>query len=574
MQRPLSFLILLFAFLSIFSPLLISSQSPPPPYSPSNACKSTLYPKLCRSILTTFPSSSNPYEYSKFSVKQCLKQAKRLSKVIDYHLTHEKQLSKMTHEEFGALQDCHEFMELNVDYFETISSELVAAESMSDVLVERVTSLLSGVVTNQQTCYDGLVQSKSSIVSALSVPLSNVTQLYSVSLALVTHSLEKNLKKNKRRKGSPQGTVTRGVREPLETLIKALRKTSSCHETRNCHRGERILSDDAGDDGILVNDTVIVGPYGTDNFTTIGDAIAFAPNNSKPEDGYFVIFVREGIYEEYVVVPKNKKNIVLIGEGINQTVITGNHSVIDGWTTFNSSTFAVSGERFVGIDMTFRNTAGPEKHQAVALRNNADLSTFYRCSFEAYQDTLYVHSLRQFYRECDVYGTVDFIFGNAAAVFQNCNLYARKPMLNQKNAFTAQGRTDPNQNTGISIHNCTIEAAPDLAMDRNSTDSNLTLNFLGRPWKEYSRTVIMQSYIGELIQPVGWLEWNGTVGLDTIYYGEFQNYGPGANTSRRVQWPGFNLMNATQAVNFTVYNFTMGDTWLPYTDVPFSGGLV
>ncbi|KAL9388287.1 hypothetical protein Peur_016892 [Populus x canadensis] len=573
MQRP-SFLILLFAFLSIFSPSLISSQSPPPPNSPSNACKSTLYPKLCRSILTTFPSSSNPYEYSKFSVKQCLKQAKRLSKVIDYHLTHEKQLSKMTHEEFGALQDCHEFMELNVDYFETISSELVAAESMSDVLVERVTSLLSGVVTNQQTCYDGLVQSKSSIAGALSVPLSNVTQLYSVSLALVTHSLEKNLKKNKRRKGSPQGTVTRGVREPLETLIKALRKTSSCHESRNCHRGERILSDDAGDDGILINDTVIVSPYGTDNFTTIGDAIAFAPNNSKPEGGYFVIFVREGIYEEYVVVPKNKKNIVLIGEGINRTVITGNHSVIDGWTTFNSSTFAVSGERFVGIDITFRNTAGPEKHQAVALRNNADLSTFYRCSFEAYQDTLYVHSLRQFYRECDVYGTVDFIFGNAAAVFQNCNLYARKPMLNQKNAFTAQGRTDPNQNTGISIHNCTIEAAPDLAMDRNSTDSNLTLNFLGRPWKEYSRTVIMQSYIGELIQPVGWLEWNGTVGLDTIYYGEFQNYGPGANTSRRVQWPGFNLMNATQAVNFTVYNFTMGDTWLPYTDVPFSGGLV
>ncbi|KAL3579541.1 hypothetical protein D5086_021045 [Populus alba] len=477
----------------------------------------------------------------------------------------------MTREEFGALQDCHEFMELNVDFFETISSELVAAESMSDVLVERVTSLLSGVVTNQQTCYDGLVQSKSSIAGALSVPLSNVTQLYSVSLALVTHSLEKNLKKNKRRKGSPQGTVTRGVREPLEALIKALRKTSSCHESRNCHRGERILSDDAGDDGILVKDTVIVSPYGTDNFTTIGDAIAFAPNNSKPEDGYFVIFVREGIYEEYAVVPKNKKNIVLIGEGINRTVITGNHSVIDGWTTFNSSTF---GKLMTTEFIAEGNTAGPEKHQAVALRNNADLSTFYRCSFEAYQDTLYVHSLRQFYRECDVYGTVDFIFGNAAAVFQNCNLYARKPMLNQKNAFTAQGRTDPNQNTGISIHNCTIEAAPDLAMDRNSTDSNLTMNFLGRPWKEYSRTVIMQSYIGELIQPVGWLEWNGTVGLDTIYYGEFQNYGPGANTSRRVQWPGFNLMNATQAVNFTVYNFTMGDTWLPSTDVPFSGGLV
>lgn len=231
---------------------------------------------------------------------------------------------------------------------------------------------------------------------------------------------------------------------------------------------------------------------------------------------------------------------------------------------------AVSGERFVAVDVTFKNTAGPQKHQAVAVRNNADISTFYRCSFEGYQDTLYVHSLRQFYRECDVYGTVDFIFGNAAAVFQSCNIYARKPMENQKNAFTAQGRTDPNQNTGISIHNCTIDAAPDLADDLNST----TLNYLGRPWKEFSRTVYMQSYIGNLIHPRGWLEWNGTVGLDTLYYGEFENYGPGANTTRRVNWPGYNLMNATQALNFTVYNFTLGDTWLPETDVPFNGGLI
>ena len=120
--------------------------------------------------------------------------------------------------------------------------------------------------------------------------------------------------------------------------MQALNKTPSCQKSSNCHRGERILSDDA-DNGILVNDSVIVGPYDADNFTTIGDAIAFAPNKSKSEDGYFVIFVREGIYEEYVVVPKNKKNIIMIGEGINRTVITGNHSVGDRWTTFNSSTF-------------------------------------------------------------------------------------------------------------------------------------------------------------------------------------------------------------------------------------------
>ena len=123
---------------------------------------------------------------------------------------------------------------------------------------------------------------------------------------------------------------------------------------------------------------------------------------------------------------------------------------------------AVTAPNFVAVNITFQNTAGPEKHQAVALRSGADFSIFYSCSFEAYQDTLYTHSLRQFYRECDVYGTVDFIFGNAAVVFQNCNLYPRKPMPNQFNAITAQGRSDPNQNTCTSIHNCTIKPADDL----------------------------------------------------------------------------------------------------------------
>jgi pectinesterase len=92
--------------------------------------------------------------------------------------------------------------------------------------------------------------------------------------------------------------------------------------------------------GILLNETVIVSPYGTDNFTSITEAIAFAPNNSMREDGYYLIYAREGYYEEYIVVPKYKKNIMLLGDGINRTVITGNHSVFDGrWTTFNSSTF-------------------------------------------------------------------------------------------------------------------------------------------------------------------------------------------------------------------------------------------
>ncbi|KAG1338722.1 pectinesterase-like [Cocos nucifera] len=238
---------------------------------------------------------------------------------------------------------------------------------------------------------------------------------------------------------------------------------------------------------------------------------------------------------------------------------------------FNSISLsrAVVGDGFLARDITIENSAGPSKHQAVALRVGADLSAFYRCSFVGYQDTLYVHSLRQFYRDCDVYGTVDFIFGDAAVVLQNCNLYARKPDPNQKNIFTAQGREDPNQNTGISIQNCKVAAASDLI----PVQSNFS-TYLGRPWKEYSRTVFMQSYLGSLINPAGWLEWDGDFALSTLYYGEYMNKGPGSNTSRRVTWPGYRVItSAAEASNFTVASFIEGDQWLGATSVPFTSGL-
>lgn len=225
---------------------------------------------------------------------------------------------------------------------------------------------------------------------------------------------------------------------------------------------------------------------------------------------------------------------------------------------------------FVAADITFRNTAGAIKNQAVAVRNGADLSTFYSCSFEAYQDTLYTHSLRQFYRECDIYGTVDFIFGNAAVVFQNCNIYPRLPMSGQFIAITAQGRTDPNQNTGTSIHNCTIRAADDLASSNTSVST-----YLGRPWKDYSRTVYMQSLMGSLINPAGWHEWSGNLSLSTLYYAEYNNTGPGSNTAGRVTWPGYHVINAVvNATVFTVSDFLLGDDWLPQTGVPYTGGLI
>nr|VDD47267.1 unnamed protein product [Brassica oleracea] len=229
----------------------------------------------------------------------------------------------------------------------------------------------------------------------------------------------------------------------------------------------------------------------------------------------------------------------------------------------------VIGRGFMAANITVRNTAGPTKHQAVAVRNSADMSAFYKCSFEGYQDTLYVHSLRQFYRECDIYGTVDFIFGNAATVLQNCNVISRLPLQGQFNAITAQGRSDPNQNTGISIQNCRITPSAELVSSNFSVKT-----YLGRPWKEYSRTVYLQNFMDGFIDAKGWNEWMGDFALQTLYYAEFNNTGPGSGTANRVNWPGYHVINETEAVWFTVSNFIVGDYWLPSMGVPYAGGLM
>ncbi|XVF79860.1 hypothetical protein PTKIN_Ptkin15bG0024000 [Pterospermum kingtungense] len=311
---------------------------------------------------------------------------------------------------------------------------------------------------------------------------------------------------------------------------------------------------------------IVVAQDGSGNYKTIKEAISAASKRSG--SGRYVIYVKAGTYNENVEIGSKMKNIMMVGDGIGKTIITGSRSVGGGSTTFNSATFAAVGDGFIARDITFRNTAGPKNHQAVALRSGSDLSVFYKCSFEGYQDTLYVHSDRQFYRECDIYGTVDFIFGNAAVVFQNCNIYARNPP-NKTNTVTAQSRTDSNQNTGIIIHNSRVTAASDLRPVQGSVKT-----YLGRPWKQYARTVFMKTYLDSLINPAGWLEWDGDFALKTLYYAEYMNTGPGSSTSNRVKWGGYRVLtSASEASKFSVGNFLAGNSWLPDSGVPFTSGL-
>ncbi|KAL8101005.1 putative pectinesterase/pectinesterase inhibitor 7 [Apium graveolens] len=536
----------------LFSFSTSAEVSPPIPI-----CNSTPYPSLCRSSLPTNNATANVYDYGRFSVKKSLSAAHKFLSLIEKYLSRPSGLTAGT---IGALQDCRLLAESNIDFLANSFQVVNKTQTLSTLRADDVQTLLSALLTNTQTCLDGLEETASSWRSknGVSIPLANDTRLYRVSLAL----FRKGWVHNKKR-GSSKPHKRHSAFKDGKLPLKMSEKNRAIFETVG---RRKLLQTETNQ--VVVRDIVIVSQDGTGNYTTINDAIAASPNNSIAGNGYHLIYVTAGVYEEYVSIAKNKKYLMMIGDGINQTVITGNNNVVDGSTTFNSATFAVVGQGFVAVNLTIRNTAGAIKHQAVALRSGADLSTFYSCSFEGYQDTLYVHSLRQFYTECDIYGTVDFIFGNAAVVFQNCNIYPRLPMSGQFNAITAQGRTDPNQNTGISIQNCNIRAADDLASNNGTTKT-----YLGRPWKEYSRTVYMQSYIDTLVNSVGWREWSGDFALSTLYYAEYSNNGPGSNTTSRVTWPGYHMINATDAGNFTVSSFLLGDDWLPQTGAPYSSSL-
>ncbi|CAA6664578.1 unnamed protein product [Spirodela intermedia] len=321
--------------------------------------------------------------------------------------------------------------------------------------------------------------------------------------------------------------------------------------------GRKLLSRDSFPSWVSAADRKLLSTGGRTSSGThrsIGEALAFVSLASSRGGGRRVIYVKAGTYMENVKIPKGQTNVMLVGDGKGKSIIVGSRNAEDGWSTYQSATVAALGSGFIAKDLTIVNNAGPSNHQAVALLVGADKAVVYHCSIEGHQDTLYTHSNRQFYRETDIYGTVDFIFGNSAVVLQACNIYLRKPNHGQKNSVTAQGRTDPNQNTGISIHRCRIAPSSDLAAVKRSVPS-----YLGRPWQKYSRVVVMQSYLDDAIHPAGWEPWSGSFALSTLYYGDWAGVHPS--------------MSVSEASKFTVAQFISGTAWLPAAGVEFTAGL-
>ncbi|CAK9143272.1 unnamed protein product [Ilex paraguariensis] len=452
----------------------------------------------------------------------------------------------------NAISDCLDLLDLSADELTwtlSASQNPNGKDNSTGHITADMRTWLSAALGNQDTCQEGFDGTNSIVKSLVAESLNQVTSLIIDILSMV-----RQVPDTKSKGGPVNG---RGASYHPERKLKS----SSGHFPNWVKRKDqrKLLQKK----GVLAD--AIIAADGTGNFTNIMDAVSAAPDQSLSR---YVIYIKKGVYREYVEISKKKWNLMMVGEGMDVTVISGNRSFSDGWTTYRSATFAVKGQGFIARDMTFENTAGPQKHQAVAFRSDSDLSVLFRCAIRAYQDTLYAHSMRQFYRECQITGTVDFIFGDGTAVFQNCQILARKGLPNQKNTITAQGRRELAETTGFSIQFSNISAEPDLLASVNSTPT-----YLGRPWKLYSRTVFMQSYMSSAIRAEGWLEWNGNFALDTLYYGEYMNYGPGAGLDSRVKWPGFHAMNdSAQASNFTVSQFLLGNSWLPSTGVKYTAG--
>ncbi|KAG4940046.1 hypothetical protein JHK87_043917 [Glycine soja] len=516
-----------------------------------SACSSTFYPELCFSAIASEPNVTHKVTNHRDVIQLSLSITFRA--VERNYFTVKKLLTKhdLTKRETTALHDCLETIDETLDELREAQHDLELYPNKKTLYqhADDLKTLISAAITNQVTCLDGFSHDDADkhVRKALEKGQVHVEHMCSNALAMTKNMTDGDIA-NYEYKMKVENTnsnrkllVENGVEWP-EWISAADR---------------RLLQ------AATVKADVTVAADGSGDFKTVTEAVKAAPLKSSKR---YVIRIKGGVYRENVEVDKKKTNIMFLGDGRTNTIITASRNVVDGSTTFHSATVAVVGANFLARDITFQNTAGPSKHQAVALRVGGDLSAFFNCDFLAFQDTLYVHNNRQFFVKCLITGTVDFIFGNSAVVFQDCDIHARLPDSGQKNMVTAQGRVDPNQNTGIVIQKCRIGATKDL----ESVKKNFK-TYLGRPWKEYSRTVIMQSSISDVIDPIGWHEWSGNFALSTLVYREYQNTGPGAGTSNRVTWKGYKVItDAAEARDYTPGSFIGGSSWLGSTGFPFS----
>jgi pectinesterase len=282
------------------------------------------------------------------------------------------------------------------------------------------------------------------------------------------------------------------------------------------------------------------------SFATVQYAMDHAPQPGP--GGRLFVHIAHGNYAERVMVTENRPRTTFLGDPQDpaQVVITASQNARTAGGTYFSATVHVQAPEFEADGVTFANTAG-NTGQAVAIAVRSDKAVFKHCRFLGDQDTLFADFGRQYYTESYITGGVDFIFGNAAAVFDKVEIHEQRAAY-----LTAQSRTSADQSTGYVITNSKV------------TSENLDgKNFhLGRPWRPFARVIVMNTFLPAELAPQGWSPWKAGETPTQTFYAEYNNTGPGANTSARVAWS--HQLSAQEAQQFTPTNFLRGsDHWNP-----------
>ena len=293
----------------------------------------------------------------------------------------------------------------------------------------------------------------------------------------------------------------------------------------------------------------IVSTDGTGNYRSVQEAVNACRDYAERE---YHILVKSGVYTEKLVIPTWKTHMTIIGQNVDSTIITYNDysGKLDSngqkLSTFTSYTCKVAGNNIRFENITFVNSAG-QVGQAVALHVEGDRCTFRNCKFIGNQDTHFAsgENSRQYYENCYIEGTTDFIFGAATAFFERCTI------LSKKNSYVTAASTLPTQEFGYVFRNCKLIA-----------DSNATKVYLGRPWRLYAYTAFVNCELGSHILPEGWHNWSKPEAEKTARYAEYNSVGPGANPRARVEWS--RQLTSEEAARLTPQNVLRGfDNWDP-----------
>ena len=314
-----------------------------------------------------------------------------------------------------------------------------------------------------------------------------------------------------------------------------------------------------------VSPNVTTGIEGTVEFPTIQMAMdhhPFAGIGKDGKPGRVYIEIAPGVYHERVIVTQNHTNITLVGMGHSpaDVVITNSLNAKQAGGTFFTETVEINGNGFEADNLTFENAAG-NTGQAVAVAVRADQAVFKNCRFIGHQDTLFADYGRQYYIDSYIEGGVDFIFGNATAVFDHSEIHA-----NGSGYLTAQSRTSPEQTTGYVIIDSKVTSgivanAGSGTRSESSAPVRDTIS-LGRPWRPYARVVYIDTELPADVIPMGWSMWGNRDKTPLAYYAEYRDKGPGANAAARVPWS--HQLTARQAAQYKPRVFLAGkDGWDP-----------